>query len=561
MDCFSARVKMFWFRRLSLLCCCVVTSFLQHSSSFPPNPSPSRPDTGMGYGYGYGYGHGYGHGYGYRSPSSPASFSLYATFVDKVNLENWAVFLSSSISLDGQPGFTAITGETGSGKSMIIKALQYCAGKKKAGPLHLFSQPPPSSSSPSLSTRVDITMKPQELVSSEGETVGIRSDRLYSRVVSIGSSSSSASIPGSGSSSNMGRSSKSLIEIDGKRSTAKAMSSELSARIRFWPDDDDRTREVSFGSGAKRDPKRTKYLKLLDRIVRKQDASLLPNIASVYKAWKECYNELAKLEKVRVKMDTGNEMELLSFFSMEYDSFEKVRIYTIIMYTIYTTIIMNHLSNLPFLFSIQFECKTDHQQQNLVGTVDHLRQLVDELLESDLFSSLPSLQPTSTKAFVPSLSSLADDIDSILPRKLEGKECVTMTNPNFLNEVGSLFQTADGVLTTLFSIVLTPTSHMSSSSAAALNRQSRLTTIIRELEEYSRDFEDVQRTDMGSQLGNIQDYLVSAVDSLRKASKGINVLEESVSSVTEVLEKMKASTAAWEMLAKKHQCMKVSACF
>ena len=122
-------------------------------------------------------------------------------FVDRISLANWAVFETMVLDLEGRPGFVAITGETGSGKSMIIKALEYCAGtgKKKAPALHLFS----SSSSNDVgeeSTRIDIMMKPRGLVTNTGKTVGIRSDRLYSRV--------STRAP-----------KKSYVEIDGKKST------------------------------------------------------------------------------------------------------------------------------------------------------------------------------------------------------------------------------------------------------------------------------------------------------------------------------------------------------
>lgn len=181
--------------------------------------------------------------------------------------------------------------------------------------------------------------------------------------------------------------------------------------------------------------------------------------------------------------------------------------------------------------------------------------MVDELLESNLFSSSSSLPSTSTTP----LTSLADDIDSLLPRKSDNERSISVTNVNFLRDTGRLFQFADEVLATLFSIVLSSSSELSSSlsTPSTLNRQSRLARIIKELEDYSRDFEDVQSTDMGGQLGYIQDYIVGAVDDLRKASKGIQVLEESVTTVTQVLEKIKTCGITWEMLAKKHQCLKV----
>ena len=194
----------------------------------------------------------------------------------------------------------------------------------------------------------------------------------------------------------------------------------------------------------------------------------------------------------------------------------------------------------------------------MIGTINDLRCLVDELLESNLFSSSslssPSTKFIATKTSIPSLASLADDIDSLFPRKSD-KQNILASNKDFLKDVRTLFQTADEVLTTLFSIVMVP-----SSPTPTLSRQSRLARIIKDLQDYNNDFENVRSTDMGDQLGSIQNYIMGAVDSLQKASAGMNVLEQSVASVTQVLEKIKMSSTTWEMLAKKHQCLKVLKC-
>ena len=155
-----------------------------------------------------------------QAVAQEACFGGDGEFVDRIRLQNWAVFESIDLDLGGRPGFMAITGETGSGKSMIIKALEYCAGagKKKTSALHLFTTTTSSSSSSSSSsattkedeTRVDIVMKPQDLVCTDsGATVGIRSDRLYSRVVNRGSK-------------------KSYVHIDGRRATGVFLISFLS---------------------------------------------------------------------------------------------------------------------------------------------------------------------------------------------------------------------------------------------------------------------------------------------------------------------------------------------
>lgn len=47
------------------------------------------------------------------------------TFVESFELQNWGLFENSILSLGSAPLFAVITGETGSGKSVLISALQY----------------------------------------------------------------------------------------------------------------------------------------------------------------------------------------------------------------------------------------------------------------------------------------------------------------------------------------------------------------------------------------------------------------------------------------------------
>ena len=46
-------------------------------------------------------------------------------FVESFELQNWGLFDHSVLTLGSQPLFAVITGETGSGKSVFISALQY----------------------------------------------------------------------------------------------------------------------------------------------------------------------------------------------------------------------------------------------------------------------------------------------------------------------------------------------------------------------------------------------------------------------------------------------------
>ena len=50
----------------------------------------------------------------------------------------------------------------------------------------------------------------------------------------------------------------------------------------------------------------------------------------------------------------------------------------------------------------------------------------------------------------------------------------------------------------------------------------------------------------------IQQHIVVATDNLRKAAKGINALEQSLSSAVKTMELMKTTMTIWESLSKKH---------
>ena len=55
------------------------------------------------------------------------------TYFSKFSIKQWGLFDEAVLVLGSSPSFIVITGETGSGKSMLISALEYICGlyKKK----------------------------------------------------------------------------------------------------------------------------------------------------------------------------------------------------------------------------------------------------------------------------------------------------------------------------------------------------------------------------------------------------------------------------------------------
>ena len=57
--------------------------------------------------------------------SPESSIGCSDSFVECFELQNWGLFEHSVLTLGSAPLFAVITGETGSGKSVLISALQY----------------------------------------------------------------------------------------------------------------------------------------------------------------------------------------------------------------------------------------------------------------------------------------------------------------------------------------------------------------------------------------------------------------------------------------------------
>ena len=316
--------------------------------------------------------------------------TLRAEFFDRIEIENWATFDSISLNLTAKPIFIAITGETGAGKSMFVKALEFCAGKKKSKALHPFE-----SGTESKDIRIKLLTKNDDRGS--GSTAGV----VFTRLVSLSPK-------------------KSFVEIAGKKSTAKDMQSEVSSRIRFWPDDEQSA---------------DKYLRYIDRLVQRRDKNIHTSVGTAYIDWKVAKTELDRLKRIKTKMDNGNEFELISFYKEEYDSFS----------------------------------------QKLQTLVVDIQRLFSDLLDSSLFAAADNESSE--------LKSLLQLIDSLAPKRISKK--LTAISSSYLHDMKVVLESTQNILSSLFAIVMAPTSSNSGGSV----RQSRLQKIMRDLDSYSRDLQ------------------------------------------------------------------------
>lgn len=261
-----------------------------------------------------------------------SGFGLRAEFFEKFDVENWATFDKLSLNLTAKPIFIALTGETGSGKSVLVKALEFCAGRKKSKPLHPFLVGPEQRD-----IRIDLSTRNNQLEMGR---------RLFTRTVSTALK-------------------RSYVEIDGRKASAKDMQAEISERIRFWPDE-----EHSAG----------KYLRYVDRLVCRRDANVHNALSTAYIKWKETKSDLDKLKRIKTKMEDGNEFELISFYKEEYDShFQKLQ---------------NLLVDVQRLFSELLDSSLFATSENESTELTQLIQIIDRLAPKKNLKKLSTLSST-----------------------------------------------------------------------------------------------------------------------------------------------------------------------
>jgi hypothetical protein len=211
--------------------------------------------------------------------------------VEEFTLSNFGVFDEAVVSLRSEPVFACITGETASGKSVLISALQ-----------HLCAATP--SSSASGSSRGVFSANGDAGSASEIELLidGNRYKRSFVDPASSAAATAAAA-----------KAARSSCEINGKRSAAKTLAALLKQDIRFW------TTESIYMLGSGPDG----FMHYVDTNLCARGATVvLPETERVYTAWARAHEELQRLTQLERRRDRGNEGELLGHFVDELTTFE-----------------------------------------------------------------------------------------------------------------------------------------------------------------------------------------------------------------------------------------------
>lgn len=201
-------------------------------------------------------------------------------FIDSVSVRNWGVFDSAHVALSGSPSFIVITGETGSGKSVFISAIEYICGLSKKHQFGLSKK------------NADVTVTSKVSLSLGSSSSSLQN---YDRVFDVNTR-------------------KSFCENNGQKVSVKTVTSSLSKVVRFWSSDSMKKLEADG------------FLQYIDQYLPPEDQEHLETVKQLYDDWIESYALLERYQNLEERMIDGNEFALITHFLEEIKLFEsKVR--------------------------------------------------------------------------------------------------------------------------------------------------------------------------------------------------------------------------------------------
>jgi len=207
-----------------------------------------------------------------------ASSRRYANFIDSVSISRWGVFDEVQVNLTGRPVFIAITGETGSGKSNFIAALQYISGLNiYNNKLKQFNSNSSGSNCDNKEIQIAMNLVSDLHPSSPMDSI---SSNTVKRVYSLTTK-------------------KSVCEINEKKVLMKSLSVYLSSCIRFW----------STSSIRKLDT--NEFIYYVDLNLGQRSVQLLSYTAAVFDDWSQSHRELLYLKDMQLRIIENDELRLV----------------------------------------------------------------------------------------------------------------------------------------------------------------------------------------------------------------------------------------------------------
>lgn len=210
-------------------------------------------------------------------PSVSLIPSLLPNHIQSISLKNWGVFDDASLELSPSLGYIALSGETGSGKSIFLSALQYCTGETSFVKVRANGAKEDRSCSVSLDLR------------SEGNKDG-SSVRSFRR-------------------SYLGSYKKSTCEIDGQKALMRDLQQTAGKSFRFWSTD---AIEKLDNEG---------FMNYIDRFVGPSLTTLLDDVSTSYSTWKKDREHLMYLRKMEHKAEDEEEVGLMNDYNEELSKF------------------------------------------------------------------------------------------------------------------------------------------------------------------------------------------------------------------------------------------------
>ncbi|KAJ1430951.1 hypothetical protein B484DRAFT_418633, partial [Ochromonadaceae sp. CCMP2298] len=259
------------------------------------------------------------------APTYAAPTSAARGFIETVDVKQWGVFDEASVNLTGLPAFIAITGETGSGKSVFISALEYICGSSgnSRARRNLGLRPGQGQGLGAVGGRESqVTLSFRYRDGGVGAGLGVgagagegaeeweedgEGDGEGEGGWEAGTPHRPANLPPS--LSTLARtfdldSKKSTCELDGQRVLLRDLTAHLKSAVRFWSTNSIRRLDEDF-------------IYYVDNALSPRGLQMLALIRVEYAAWVGAWERLGHLERLQVRVSTGDELSLVSHYAQE----------------------------------------------------------------------------------------------------------------------------------------------------------------------------------------------------------------------------------------------------
>jgi DNA repair ATPase RecN len=470
----------------------------------------------------------------------PTTFNPHGdrSFVEAFSLVKWGIFDKATVDLGQFPCFTVITGETASGKSVILTALRsICSGTSLNSSLgRKLSH---KGQVGDIRTGSSLAQSDSELILKT--TSGKTYKRYFDRTAS-----------------------KFLCEIDGSKSSVKSVSESLKGSVRFWGPEDIQC----LGAGS------DGFIQYVDMNLGDDGRDVLKSVDHTFSSWSSTHEQLKRLTKLERRMKGGEEVEMLTYYLSELAAFQTT-VRKVLMAVLETASEI-HEALLMFRTSeghsntsdgiagtdiddVDEDIDVDRTAED-VSEISHLMAAVSDILAISKEPANTRGQALSSKK--KSMSSRQESmVASANIAQLDLVKCRTA-----FSMAMKLFSGIDREMKAVFpSTTATATTGKHAGhrgmAATAATAAASVENVDEILEDYCDRMLDLQQSFRGigctsaafeREMERAQLSLQEAMNSIKDARNVMSTIQRSIPDTSEILEQLQKVTVEWDSLSRKH---------